>query len=697
MFKQAGRPVSRTEILQALGVGKSGKQALRGILKELLNTGKVVRTKHRLFILAENMATLIGRLEVQRSGVGFVLPEDKRHRDIFIHPSRFADAWHGDKVVVSILPVIKKRGKKVSPEGHIVRVLERRQEILPVRVQQKLAKDLYQSIPTDPRLQFTVVLDGRDITQKPVPGDIIMASAGKQLEPKLWEARAVEYIGQEHLVDVQEHLVKTAYGIRQKFSDKALAQAKELPDIPQPEDYANRTDLTSLSLVTIDGETAKDFDDAIHVKTEKNGWLLTVAIADVSHYVSYGSSLDREAQQRGNSYYFPHSVEPMFPKTLSNGLCSLNPDVPRLAMVVEIPFSPEGTPGNEKIYPAVIKSHARLTYTQVQAAFSGDEKEQEKLGFLWPVLEQAKTLARVLRKRRLQRGSLDFDLPEAHIIFTETREIQGIEPAPRVFAHMLIEEFMVAANEAVARFLLEKKLPCPYRIHHAPDMDKLKNAWKILATAGVLTDKVPAEITPKEVQHMLTAAQDTPLEYMAGRLVLRSMKQAVYHPENQGHFGLASKAYTHFTSPIRRYADLLVHRSVKKALYPEKGPLPQQKIMAVLCEAITTRERIAMEAEREIKQRLTLIFLADKIGQKFTGTVNGVSDYGFWVELAEVMAEGMVPLSGLDDDYYHFLPERQEILGINTGQKFSLGQEVRVCLAHVSLSRLEVELELQKD
>lgn len=695
-FKSAGKPMRRMELLRYMKLHKKFKRDLKLLLRELVVEGKLIKTRGGTFGLADSMRMVTGKLEVQRSGVGFVIPEDARRKDVFIPRSAMGDAWNGDKVMAAVIPA---RGKGKNPEGRIVRVLERARDILAVRVERRMGPGLFLARPTDPKLAFSVMTDTAELPTQPEPGDIMYAEAGERLEHRLWAARATENLGDEEDVAVQEKLVKVAHGVPRSFPSDVLAEAGALPEVPDEADFAGRRDLRELPLVTIDGAKARDFDDAVHVAQEKNGWRLTVAIADVSHYVPTGSALDKEAYKRGNSYYFPRSVEPMFPEALSNGLCSLNPEVPRLAMVAEIFFGKDGQPGPAEFYPAVIRSHARLTYMQVHRILEqGDEEERRAVGDLVGHLEEAERLARVLHRVRTERGSLDFDLPEPEIHFNIYGETEDITPRPRVFAHQMIEEFMVAANEAVARFLEDGEIPCPYRVHPEPDGDKLRQVFKVLSRTDIAA-QVPTRgaVTPSALQDLLDAAAGTELEFLAGRLVLRSMMQAEYSPGNIGHFGLASESYAHFTSPIRRYADLLVHRALKFAIGASDKPPLSIGRLGEACKHISGRERIAMEAEREILKRLTVLFLADRVGEVFTGVVNGVSDYGFWVELNEVMAEGMVRLSNMSDDYYNLFPERQELVGERTGKRYRLGQAVRVQLFSVSLARLEVDLEVMDD
>ena len=699
-FREARQPLKTMQIMRRVGAPKDSKRTLKAVLRALLESGKLIRTKGGAYGLTESMSMVKGRLQVQRSGVGFVIPEDQRRKDIFVSRNNFGDAWHGDEVMVAVTPPRGGRdgsGRGKSAEGRIVRVLSRGLKTLAVRIERRLGPDLYLSFPTDPRLHFNVMTDTKTLPEDPERGDIVYVLPGDKLDSKLWAATAADNLGPEQDVEVQEKLVKIAHGIPSKFPRRVLDETNVLPGNPTEADFAGREDLRELGLVTIDGAKARDFDDAVHVRREGKGWRLTVAIADVSHYVAPGSNMDREAFDRGNSYYFPKSVEPMFPEALSNGLCSLNPDVPRLAMVAEIGFTANGHPHGERFYPAVIKSHFRLTYMQVHRALElRDEKERDTVAPVLPMLEEAERLARVLNGVRNTRGSLDFDLPEPEIMFNMQGETTDIRPRARTFAHQLIEEFMIAANEAVARFLTARDLPCLYRIHPEPDGDKLRSVFKLLSRTD-LASKLPDPkdtITPADLQTMLTAAQGTDLEFLTGRLVLRSMMQAVYSPQLLGHFGLASECYCHFTSPIRRYADLVVHRSIKAALRFSDEPLPRPATLKKIADHISGRERVAVEAEREILKRLTILFLHDKVGESYTGIVNGVSDFGFWVELNEVMAEGMVRLSTLTDDYYNYLSDRQEIIGERTGKRFVMGQKIRVQLVGVSLSRLEVELAL---
>jgi ribonuclease R len=420
--------------------------------------------------------------------------------------------------------------------------------------------------------------------------------------------------------------------------------------------------------------------------------------------VARTSPLDAEAEARGNSCYFPLSVEPMLPEALSDGLCSLKPLVPRLVMVADMNFSASGVSAGARFYPAVIRSRARLTYGQIERGLLlGEEEEAAALAPFLPMLREAERLARLLLERRTERGSLDFDLPEAEFRFDEKGRLTGIAPRRRHFGHRIIEECMIAANEAVAAFLEERGEPVLYRVHQAPDPDKLMELMDYLGRSapggpvsrrGRRRSKIPLP-TGKDLQRILAEVRGTPREYPVTRLVLRTMMQARYQPENEGHFGLASACYCHFTSPIRRYADLLAHRALKSALGlndPAEGKALTRSRLESLGARVSLAERTAMEAEREIHKRLCILLLRDRVGEIFDGIVSGVTDFGIFVELPEVSAEGMASLAGLDDDYYDYVPERRELRGRRTRRTFALGGKLRVRLTDVHPARLEISL-----
>jgi ribonuclease R len=695
LFREVKRPLSRAEVIRQLKLKKRDKHVVKDLLRELVRDGKLIRIR-RAYGLAEAMRCVTGRLEIQRQGFGFVVPEDGRRNDIFVNQRDLNEAWHGDKVVVSVLGEARQ-GR--NAEGRVVRILERGRQILPVKVFKKMTGGDWLCRPSDPRLAFGIICSLKDESVKLEPGDIALCEPGDKIDHTMWEGVITARLGPEADVSVQEELVKSNHNIRTRFPSGSMNQAERLPREPVESDFKGRRDLTDLAFVTIDGATARDFDDAILVERKPKGYRLWVAIADVAHYVPEGSPLDKEALERGNSYYFPRSVEPMFPERLSNGLCSLNPDVKRLTMVVRMDTDQSGLTRATEIYPAVIRSHARLTYTQVkEAVLDRDEAARKRVGPVLPMLELAEELARKINKIRSRRGSLDFDLPEPEIFFDASGETTDIRPKIRSFSNQIIEEFMIAANEAVAHFLVERDLPCMFRIHPQADEERLRNLFQLLSR----TDKsivMPKEMTPKKLQMLVASMRGTDKEYIVNRMLLRSMKQAKYSPDNEGHFGLASEEYAHFTSPIRRYADLVLHRLVKVALAMDGDgappPIPGKKKLYNVAGHLSGRERVAMDAEREILKRVTVLFMRDRVGETFNGVISHITDYGFFVELKDVMAEGMVRLSSMDDDYYTYWPKREMLVGERTGQAFTLGQSVEVVLDEVSLERLEMNFSLK--
>jgi len=696
LFKQVKKPLSRAEIIRQLKLKKKDKRVVKDMLHELVERGKLIRIR-RGYGLADAMHCITGRLEIQRGGFGFVIPEDSRRKDVFINQRDIGEAWHGDKVVAAVVGEGKGGRNK---EGRIVRILERGRKTLPVKIYKKMAGGDWLCRPSDPRLGFGIIATLKDESIELTRGDIALCVPGEKIDPTMWEGEITAWLGPETDITVQEALVKSNHNIRTRFPSGSLAQAEALPQEPSETDLANRKDLTDKQFVTIDGATARDFDDAILVERMGRGYRLWVAIADVAHYVREGTPLDREALERGNSCYFPQSVEPMFPERLSNGLCSLNPDVKRLVMVARMDMDENGTTVSTKLFPAVIRSHARLTYSQVKrAVLDKDESERGKIAHVLPMLELAEKLARKINALRTHRGSLDFDLPEPEILFNIQGETLDIRPKQRHFAHQLIEEFMIAANEAVAHFLIERDLPCLFRIHPQADEEKLKNLFRLLSQ----TDKdiiMPKAMTPKVLQRLIASQKGSDKEYVVNRMLLRSMKQAKYSPDNEGHFGLASEEYAHFTSPIRRYADLVVHRLAKAALSLDSDGMPTmafpgRKKLFNIAGHISGQERAAMVAEREILKRVMVLFMQDKVGGTFGGVISHITDYGFYVELREVMAEGMVRLSTMDDDYYTYWPHREMLVGERTGQAFKLGQAVEVILDDVSLERLELNFSLK--
>lgn len=693
LFRSGGKPLGVAEIMRALNYKKRHRSALIHELNALVENGKLIRTRGA-YGLVERMNLVTGRLQVQRSGVGFVIPEDTRRKDIFISEKNLGDAWHGDRVVAAV--VRERRGK--NHEGRIVRILKRGRQSLSVVVVRKVEAEVYLCRPTEPRMNFAV-LARYDGAQALAVGTLALAAPGDKIDANLWEGAVTAVLGSEEDVAAQEAVTKSNHAVPTDFPEDALAQAARLPEQPDERDFKGRRDLRAMDFVTIDGRTARDFDDAVFVERKgkgrnASGWILWVAIADVSHYVAPNSPLDREALERGNSYYFPLSVEPMFPERLSNGLCSLNPGVDRLAMGARIEFSAKGLPGEAEFFPAVIRSKARLTYGQVKkAVLDKNEGVRGQIAHVVGMLDEAEKLARKLTKRRNERGSLDFELPEPEAKIDASGKVVSVRHKEMHYAHRIIEEFMVAANEAVARHLTALGPACLYRIHPEADPDKLAGLYRVLKKAGQPI-AMPEQVSPASLQDLIAQVAGTDLEFLVNRMLLRSMKQARYSPEDEGHFGLASDSYCHFTSPIRRYADLVVHRLLRSSLGDSSLAVPGQGRLRDVADRLYASERKAMEAEREMDRRVAALYLLDHLGEEYEGIVSSIAEYGFRVELTEVSAEGMVRLSSLNDDYYAYFRDRELLVGERTGRAFRLGQKVRVKVADVNLAALEVDFSL---
>ncbi len=671
--------------------------------------------------------TLRGRYTALRNGGGFVTPLDERGRvcgeDIYIPAHAVGGAWHQDIVLAQAAAGRRVPGRR--QEGRIVGVESRSLAEIPARMTRRRGGWL-ECAPADGRLTFRLRVPEPE-GEPPRTGDLLVIAPERALDDGLWLGRVVGRMGREDDVRVQEELVKCNHEVPGEFPPRVLEEVEALPGEPGPEDLRGREDLQSAVLVTIDGEDARDFDDAVEVTPEPGGWLLRVAIADVSNYVRPRTALDDEARERGNSWYFPASVEPMLPFALSNGLCSLVPGRPRLAMLIEVHFDRQGRPGATRFAPAVMRSAARLTYGQVKACvLDRDPGERAALAAtergeaVLSMLEDAFALYRVLRQARLDRGALDFDVPEAACEVDDDGNLLSLRCRERHDAHRLIEEFMIAANEAAARYLercrltpdgriappaagtgearsrrapREEAAPFLYRAHPQPDAERLQGLFDTLsATALEVAPPQGSAADAGALRAALAKARGTDQEFLVNRLCLRAMPQARYQTVNEGHFGLASEAYCHFTSPIRRYADLTVHRVLKTALGMDVGPLPAGQRLERIADGLNRRERAAMEAEREMARRMACLALRGREGEVFHGVVSGLMEFGLFVELADMPVEGMIRVEDLGPDWYEYDARRQTLRAVYGGGLWRLGQPLDVRLLEVRPGRLEIRL-----
>jgi ribonuclease R len=683
IFKKEKKPLAPSELVAILSLNKKQGKTLKQLLKNLVRDGSIVELKNKRYGLPREMNLVSGTLWCTRSGNGFVIPDNVEEKDIFV-PSRFIkDAFHGDKVIARVEHSF--RGKK---EGTIVKVTQRKIRNIVGFVRHD--RNTTYIIPEDERIPHHFVVTSTLKSAGLHDNDLVAAKITRFPEGGMDPACTVLKVF-KGLQDVRSitQFVQYKSALPFRFKKRTESEAQTLNTTM---DIKDRLDLRETIHVTIDGELAKDFDDAVCIEKTDRGFTLYVSIADVSHYVSPGSSLDREAYERGTSVYFPGTVIPMLPKVLSNGICSLNPEEDRLAMTVKLTFNMNGDLTGSSFHKSIIRSVLRLTYNELEdALIRKDRKTRKEVQRLLPSLEYMGELATLLSTKREKRGSLDFDLPEPDVILDIEGSIQGILRAERLFSHRIIEEFMIAANEAVANFLTENKVNTMYRIHESPDSEKLKDLERLLQALSIGYKRGVKDI--KGLQEVLRNVEGTNYEFLVNRVLLRSMKQARYSSQNKGHFGLASDCYLHFTSPIRRYPDLVCHRALK-SLISDGGKSYGDKELQAMANYLSERERLAMEAERDIEDRIRVLFMKDRIGDEYDGIISHITSFGFFVELLDVFVEGLVLLNSLYDDYYHFDEERFRLVGRKTRKIYRVGDKikVRVALANVEKNQLHFSL-----
>jgi len=686
-LKESKRPLSQKELEKILQVGKAGRKTIRNHLKDLLREGSVIMLKSGLYGIPTEMNLKSGTLWCTRNGNGFLISEKDGEKDIFIPSCSIKQAFHGDKVIARIEHSFK--GKK---EGKVIKVLERKTKHITGYV--KALKDIWYVVSEEGKIPYHFIVENPSF-EKISLDDLVAANIIKYPEDgKDPTCKIVKVFKGLNDVKSITQFVTFKHNLPQRFKKVVNTEAKETSLIGLGK---GRVDLRSLKHITIDGESAKDFDDAVFIEKVLNYYNLYVSIADVSHYVKPGLAVDIEAYQRGTSIYFPGTVIPMLPKILSNIMCSINPNEDRLAMTVKMSFTKDGSLKETSFFESIIKSAARLTYSKVEMALiHRDKKIIKELKEVMPELELMKELSEILSKKREQRGSLDFDLPEPEVLLDIKGKVSGIVRSERLFAHRIIEEFMISANEAVARYLFSNKIPALYRIHERPDREKLVDFERLLNNLPLKHKKIDASAS--QLQSILKDVSGTQYEYLVNKTLIKSMKQAKYSASNKGHFGLASKCYLHFTSPIRRYPDLVCHRALKYALlYNLKMDkarfLPEEELERMAIH-LSERERISMEAEREIEDRIKVFFMKDKIGEIYEGLISHITSFGIFVELFDYFVEGVALLSELHDDYYVFQENRFRLFGRRTKKIYRIGDriKVKVTLADTELNRLHFSI-----
>ncbi len=680
-------PLTEAELMDLFDLKQEDEQeALRHRLRAMERDGQVARNRRNAFGPIERMDLVRGTVIGHRDGYGFLQTEDGS-ADVFMPPRQMRSLMHGDRALVRVVRVDERNRR----EGALVSVLERNTETVVGRFMRESGVGFV--APDNPRLSQDVIIpDGEHGGAR--TGQIVTAritqQPGKRNQPI---GRIVEVLGEHMAPGMEVDIAIRAHNLPFEWPQAVGDEVEPLGDEVDEAHKEGRVDLRNLPLVTIDGEDARDFDDAVCARPTPNGWKLWVAIADVSAYVKPGTALDEEANNRGTSVYFPNQVIPMLPEQLSNGLCSLNPEVDRLCMVCEMQVRRDGQVLRSRFYEAVMRSHARFTYTEV-ARILDDESVAGSLGRdgLLPQLRALRDVYHALLQARVERGAIDFESSEVRMLFDEQRKIRDVVPVERTEAHRLIEECMVAANVQAARFLARRRLPTLYRVHNGPTSERLESLRAFLTERGL---RLGGGLTPEPADYaaLLDRVRGRPDAHLIQTVLLRSLAQAVYTPDNQGHFGLALEHYAHFTSPIRRYPDLLVHRGIKHALNGGKAAgfdysLSEMEGLGAHCSGC---ERRADEATRDAMDWLKCEFMQDRVGETFQGQITGVAPFGLFVEVEGLHVEGLVHVSSLNNDYYHYEADHLRLRGERTGRTYRLADKMRIQVMRVDLDQRKID------
>jgi len=682
----AGVPLAPDELAERLGVPKRGRAALEAAIARAHDRGEILINRKGQLCIAAKLDVVAGRLEGHPDGFGFLVPDDGRP-DIALPAREMRKALHGDRVTARITGT-DRRGR---PEGEIVEVLERGTREIVGRLHDE--RGVWFVVAENRRIAQDLIVPAKD-RGAAKPGDVVVVEIVEyptaEREPI---ARVIEVLGRATDPGMEIEIALRKHALPFKFSKAAAAQAKRLPDHVLDSERAGRVDLTAVPFVTIDGETAKDFDDAVWAEKKGKGFRLVVAIADVSHYVRDADAIDQDARERATSVYFPRRVIPMLPEALSNELCSLKPQVDRLCMVADMEITATGTIRRYKFYPAVMHSRARLTYDEVWSWLSDPASAQdERARAVLPHLSTLYELYHVLDASRDQRGAIDFETVELRLVFDAHGKIEKIVPAPRNDAHKLIEECMLAANVCAADVLAKAGHPALYRVHEGPTPEKLEQLKAFLG-ASALSLGGGEEPTAMDYARLLDKIRDRPDFALLQTVLLRSLQQARYRPDNVGHFGLAYEAYAHFTSPIRRYPDLLVHRAIR-AVLAGKRYQPAGATWEELGIHASLAERRADDATRDVEAWLKCWYMQDKVGETFEGTISGVASFGIFVTLDGLNVDGLVHVTELPRDYFRYDPMRHSLTGERSGLAFRLADRVRVRVARVDLEQARIDFTL---
>lgn len=694
MKEEAYKPLTVSELEEAMEIEDSSQ--FKDFVKTLVymeEKGLVVRTRSNRYGLPEKMSLVRGRVSAHAKGYAFVVPEEPGYDDIFIPPGETNNALNGDIVLAKVT----KESSGARREGTIVRILER--GVKQVVGTYTESANFGFVIPDDKKFNGDIFIP-KHASKGAVEGHKVVVNITVYPEGRMSaEGEVVQILGHRNDPGVDILSIIYKHGLPIEFPEDVMEQAQKVPDKISEEDIKGRRDLRNEVYVTIDGADAKDLDDAVSVTRLDNGnFKLGVSIADVSYYVTENSPIDKEAYERGTSVYLVDRVIPMIPHRLSNGICSLNPKVDRLTLTCEMEINERGVVVSHEIFESVIKTTERMTYSDVNKILvDQDEELREKYHDLVPMFEDMEELAAILRKKRMKRGAIDFDFKEAKVIVDDDGHPTDVVIRERSVAERLIEEFMLAANETVAEHFHWLELPFIYRIHEDPKEDKLQRFFEFITNFGLIVRGKANTVHPRALQEIIEEVQGKPEEMVVNTVMLRSMQQAKYYPENLGHFGLATDYYTHFTSPIRRYPDLIVHRLIRTYIIKgEMDPQTQEKWSALLPEIAqhtSKMERRAVDAERETDELKKTEYMEDKIGEEFDGIISSVTNFGIFVELPNTI-EGLVHVSYLTDDYYHYDERQYAMIGERTGNVFRIGDEITVRVISVDKEERSIDFEI---
>lgn len=686
ILAQEGVPVSVEHLETMLSIKTRERDVFSRRLRAMERDGQLMRNRKNALCLPAKLDLIAAKVQGHPDGFGFAIPDD-RSGDVFLSTREMKRVLDGDRVMIRVTG----RDPRGRPEGSIVEILSHANTRVVGRLYEQ--HGIWFVVAENRRISQDILVPP-DNRSEAKPGQVVMvelvAQPGRQSEPV---ARVVEVLGNYADPGMEVEIALRKHDLPHAFSKEAMVQTHGLPTEVKKTDLKGREDLRAIPFVTIDGETAKDFDDAVFAEPHPQGFKLWVAIADVSYYVKHGDALDQDAQERGNSVYFPRRVIPMLPEELSNGLCSLNPEVDRLCLACQMIISPDGEVLEYRFADVVIHSHARLTYTDVASALEQGRAVNNITRELLPHLKHLQTVFLALLKARKKRGAIDFSSNETRLEFDAEEKIQAILPVERNQAHRIIEECMLAANLCAADILAQHHHTCLYRIHPEPAPERVEAVREFLGEFG-LSLQGGESPRAQDYSSLVAKIAGRPDQHLLETVLLRSLQQATYSPDNVGHFGLAYEAYTHFTSPIRRYPDLLVHRSIRAVM---AGKTYNPGSWAELGEHCSATERRADEASRDVENWLKCYFMKDRIGEVFAGTVSSVTSFGLFVALDEIYVEGLVHISELGTDYFQFDATRHQLLGERTGQRYRLGDRIQVQLVRVDMESSKIDFLLVHD